>query len=410
MKILVIHAHTANRGDEAAVKAMVDEILATYPDAKITIALNGTTKYPNMPEQVELIDRFPKVRNRMAQVEFVLAHLTAGKLVFTWSGKRFIRTLKSADLVIHAPGGPSLGDIYEKVEFFYLWTLDIVKKNNIPYMFYAPSMGPFKNEKKNKERKCILLGAERVIVRDPISLKYVEELVPEVYPIQTLDSALQHDIDMDANQRKFGAYSDLEDFMSKHKKCIGITITELDWHPSYRDNDNVKRLPKVFRTFIKQRITEGYGIIFIPQLYGTGNDSDAMGKYMENKHCFIVDADSEEYDSYFQQFLISKLYAVVGMRYHSNIFSAKMGTPFISISYEQKMKGFIQTIGLEEYCIDINSLDFDELENRFSRMVSNYSNYRNKLNLLHDFMKKESYNTTAAVIDILEKQKSKRDI
>ena len=27
MNIFVIHAHTANRGDEAAVKAMIDEIL-----------------------------------------------------------------------------------------------------------------------------------------------------------------------------------------------------------------------------------------------------------------------------------------------------------------------------------------------------------------------------------------------
>ena len=27
MKILILHAHTANRGDEAAVKAMVDESL-----------------------------------------------------------------------------------------------------------------------------------------------------------------------------------------------------------------------------------------------------------------------------------------------------------------------------------------------------------------------------------------------
>ena len=112
MNILVIHAHTANRGDEAAVKAMVDELLTKYPEAKITIALNGVTPYPNMPQQVELIDRFPKVHNRIAQVEFVLAHLTAGKCVFTKAGKKFMNTLKSADLVIHAPGGPSIGDIY----------------------------------------------------------------------------------------------------------------------------------------------------------------------------------------------------------------------------------------------------------------------------------------------------------
>ena len=44
-------------------------------------------------------------------------------------------------------------------------------------------------------------------------------------------------------------------------------------------------------------------------------------------------------------------YAIIGMRYHSNIFSAKAGTPFISISYEQKMAGFMNKMNLEKYCI-----------------------------------------------------------
>lgn len=44
MNIFVIHAHTANRGDEAAVKAMIDEILRAKPDTKITIAINSSTE------------------------------------------------------------------------------------------------------------------------------------------------------------------------------------------------------------------------------------------------------------------------------------------------------------------------------------------------------------------------------
>lgn len=407
MRIMVIHAHTANRGDESAVKAMVDELLILYPDAKITIALNGITPYPNMPVQVELIDRFPKVRNRVAQVEFVLAHLTDGKFVFTKAGKKFMHTLKNADLVIHAPGGPSIGDIYKRVEFFYLWTLDIVRKNNIPYMFYAPSMGPFNDEKQNIKRKRILLGAEKVIVRDPISLQHVNEFVPEVHVIQTLDSALQHDVDLEVNQAKFDNYTELLDFMSKHKKCLGITVTELDWHPSYKDNEHVKKVPSIFQEFIKRKIKEGYGIIFIPQLYGTSNDTVTMQKYMISEHCFMVDATNNAYDSYFQQFLIGKLFAVVGMRYHSNIFSAKMKTPFISISYEQKMKGFIRTVGLEQYCIDINDLELNELENRYNSLVNNYSEYKNKLSALHDTMKAKSYETTLAVVEILERNATK---
>lgn len=38
MKILVINCHPDNRGDEAAVHAMVDEISAAYPGVEITLA------------------------------------------------------------------------------------------------------------------------------------------------------------------------------------------------------------------------------------------------------------------------------------------------------------------------------------------------------------------------------------
>ena len=42
-------AYTANRGDEAAVKAMIDEILRAKPDTKITIAINAVAnKIPSL--------------------------------------------------------------------------------------------------------------------------------------------------------------------------------------------------------------------------------------------------------------------------------------------------------------------------------------------------------------------------
>ena len=59
MKILVINCHSDNRGDEAAVHAMVDEINISYPNAIITLSIRGAgTKYPNMPSNVTMIHQF----------------------------------------------------------------------------------------------------------------------------------------------------------------------------------------------------------------------------------------------------------------------------------------------------------------------------------------------------------------
>ena len=223
IRILIIHAHSNNRGDEAAVKAMVGEILNKYPDANITISMNGATPYPNMPERVKQIPRFPVLQSKFAQIEFFIALFTNGKISFSKHAREFLECVRNSDLVIHAPGGPSIGDTYFKAEKVYLWRLDLIRKMGKKYMFYAPSMGPFKNHKRDDMRRRVLSGADKVLLRDPISVKYLSEYMPELNVEQALDSALQFDIDGKAEQMVLDNYPELKSFIEEHEKCIGIT-------------------------------------------------------------------------------------------------------------------------------------------------------------------------------------------
>lgn len=413
MNLLIINAHLCNRGDEAAVRAMVDELLLIYPNSNITISEHGKNPYPNMPKQVCQISRFPlslqennlSVCKRILIIlEFFLILASRGTFAFTNFSKSFLRLLSDADLVIHAPGGPSIGDIYFKGERIYLWVLDLIRRMNKPYMFYAPSMGPFYSGKRSRLRRKVLLGAEKIVLRDPISLRYLQEFLPEISAELALDSAFQHDIDRKENANKIKNYNKLNDFLVRHEKSVGITITDLKWHPQYEKSSIKNVITKVFNEFIAEIIKDGFGVIFIPQLYGSQNDTDIMNQFMKNEHTFMVEGNSDKYDAYFQQYLISQLYAVVGMRYHSNIFSAKMGTPFVSISYEQKMKGFMERIGLTDFCLDVAELNIDLLNEKFSLLIDKYNIYKRKLIDLHDEMKTESYKSTKAVIEILEKK------
>lgn len=403
MKLLIVNAHSDNRGDEAAVKAMVDELLAIYPTAEITLSRQGSRDYPCMPARVKQIQRFPRNQSRIDQLSFFISVITKGRLSLTKDGREFLNAVKTADLVLHAPGGPSIGDIYGQVEWLYLWRLNLIRRMGVPYMFYAPSMGPFKSGRHEKLRKKVISGAEKVILRDPISIGYVKKLLPEIKVEHAMDSALQHDIVETRVKETFDHYDDLQRFLSGHKKVIGVTITDLKWHPVHGKNSIIEKIPEVFRAFIQNRIQQDYGIIFIPQLFGVQNDIALMREYMCEKDTFLVDSEKEEYDAYFQQYLIGKLYAVIGMRYHSNIFSAKMGTPFISISYEQKMKGFMQSIGFENYCIDLKDLSLEQLEQKFTIVTENYESISSKLQELHPFMKEKAYHSTIVVKELLER-------
>ena len=181
-----------------------------------------------------------------------------------------------------------------------------------------------------------------------------------------------------------------------------IYVSTLDGNVVIIDEE-LLNTKKVFDEFLLKYEELGYKFIFIPQLYGSANDEFLMKYYKKNDvYYYILSSNNTNYDTFFQQFLISKLYAVIGMRYHSNIFSAKEGTPFISISYEQKMFGFMQKIGLEEYCIDINELSIIELENKFKKLNSNYELYNQKLKLIHNFLLEESRKTSLITKRIIE--------
>lgn len=400
MVITIMNCHVANRGDEAAVHALVDEILNFDSNCKIYLMLRGDTKYPNMPKQVEMIKQFVPC-NIKSFIAFYTALITHGMIKLSSSGKRTFKAMLKADIIVHAPGGPSIGDTYYDEEPTYLRMYDLAKAMHKPYMFYAPSMGPFNRIDRNAWRKKVIESAEIVTLRDPISTNYVRELCDGIQIEQTLDSAFQHDIDFCENEKKLDDYKELKNFLDGHNKCIGITITDLEWHPIYSKDNYLKLNVKVaFEQFFDELTINGYGIVFIPQLYGSGNDSDLMRLFCKNsKDFFVVSADNEKYDAYFQQYIIEQLYAVVGMRYHSNIFSAKAGTPFISVSYEQKMLGFMEKMNLQKYCISVENLSCEELEKKFDILSKDYEEYKDYLIKMHKQMKKESYRTT----DILRK-------
>lgn len=402
MKILVINCHCDNRGDEAAIHAMVDELNKLYTNLSITLAIRGIgTRYPNMPSNVKMIRQFCPGSFK-SKIAHNIALITKGTLALSHNERILVNEIKDSDIVVHAPGGPSIGDLYYDDEPSYLSIFDLIISMNKKYMFYAPSMGPFKVEKRNKWRKKILCKATAIVVRDPISYSYVNNFVPEKKPILTLDSALQHDIDLTSNKVKLDKYKELCSFIKKHKKCIGVTITDLSWHPKYSNNEIKIKIKETFTNVLKNFVQNGYGIVFIPQLYGLGNDYNLMKEYcFDEENYFVICSDDEKYDTYFQQYVIGCMYAVIGMRYHSNIFSAKMGTPFISISYEQKMQGFMKKMELDRYCISLDKLSDEELKNKFSILTDNYDEYKKYLISVHEKMKKESYETTNILKDIL---------
>ncbi len=67
---------------------------------------------------------------------------------------------------------------------------------------------------------------------------------------------------------------------------------------------------------------------------------------------------------------------LVGMRMHSNILAATVGTPFVAIAYEHKTEGITETIKMNRYCIkaeEVNSTNLHTLLVNQSRNLNLHS-------------------------------------
>lgn len=220
MNILVFSANWYNRGDESAVRSMIDEIKLLVPNSNIKIHFNQDVK--SIPySNIEILKPFIRCagRNKLKNICYYFAKRTNGAVPYIGKTSqnfyKFIEAVKWADYAIYAPGGPCIGDFYN-VRRLILDMIEILVRNNVPFSLFAPSVGPFKSD---KERIAKLLNkAEVICFRESISQGYFKEICPGKKTTVTLDSAFQHPISQKKNEKILFFYPELKNFINTKKK------------------------------------------------------------------------------------------------------------------------------------------------------------------------------------------------
>ncbi|MFQ9933217.1 MAG: polysaccharide pyruvyl transferase family protein [Lachnospiraceae bacterium] len=395
-EVLIVNAHWNNRGDEAALRAIIDSLLRNVPDIHITIIFKDRGDIKQFPYEGDV--SYITVRFLPRYFNILMGLYSRGVL----GGKEIRKTARCidrADVVIYSPGGAVISDrFWWRKQLEYLFPIAYAEKNNIPVFFAAPSMGPFKQGR--RFRNHVLESVEAICVREEISKKQLEIQGISKNVIVTIDSAFLNDINMEENEKKYNGLDSLKRFFKQYEKVIGITMTDLAWHVEYGKNQEIKEKIKIaFEKYVKWHENKNIGILLIPQLFGNQNDKE----YLENfigSNTYVL---SDDLDAYFQQYIISKVYFVVGMRYHSNIFSAKMGVPFISIVYEEKMRGFIDFAEWSDLSINVKDLSFENLIQKSNKLEQNYDFYKRLLSEKGKECKRLAQKTESKMLEIVSK-------
>lgn len=83
---------------------------------------------------------------------------------------------------------------------------------------------------------------------------------------------------------------------------------------------------------------------------------------------------------------------------HSNIFATSMKVPTVAIAYEKKTNGIMETVGLQDYLVEIDEITFEDLMGKIGEMVKNGKLLQQKLGETIPMLRSEIMNKMEQVM------------
>ena len=194
--VLVVNQHGDNTGDEAALRAMLDGLAQRLGPVRFTVLhqFREASSCIDTIHDVTWHRLVLPVRGAVGLVANTVAAVAglSGSRLLSPAARSVVEAYRSADLVVSAPGGPYIGDVYwnhEPVHWFYIW---LAKVHHRPLGLYATSAGPFRIRAFNPFRRWTYRCFDRLVLREAVSARHVRALMRGRVELEvTADSALQ---------------------------------------------------------------------------------------------------------------------------------------------------------------------------------------------------------------------------
>lgn len=374
MKIAVINQPLANRGDEAAHKAFIRAMSKAFPEYHIDVvflcAEQGLINSIKVGVKNVSYINIPRIRGfgRFEKIGFLFDNFSFSYL--NPSLRKFHNLLKEYDRVVCAPGGMCMGGF---TNWDHIWQLDVARKLNKPVFYWGRSIGPFIEEsfKKKLFKKYsirLLKYFSYISLRDKVSVDIARQF--GVNADEVVDSAF---LDVPVAKIPESILKDIDG-----SEYVVFVPNSLAWHPRYKEIPQEK-IDEFYLRIIKLLETKfaDKKIVMLPQTYKSViNDYEYFLKLKEmsgNKNIIVID---ENQNSDIQQEIIKKSCLVIGARYHSVVFAINNEIPFISLSYEHKMKGLLEVLDMTDRMVEIqdifdgNTSEFEKALDKVEHLVS----------------------------------------
>ncbi len=397
MNILIIGANFSNKGAEAMLKTVQQELSRKYKDVTFYMICREYEKelaeqngfVPVFDESSEMTKQFRSLKWRV-EGKFLKVVLNKKKpFYFPFPFDTIQKKIKKLDLVIDVSGfayadswgKPMIDETIKLMDFCR-------RKYNSKFYFLPQAWGSFDKPEVAASANQMLGKASRFYARDHVSRKFLSRIMNK----QEQEIPLLHDIvfTYDGSEKINPAELMKSIGYSKNNRpLIGIS-------PNLRvfeklegkgiDNKYIKIMMALCNHCLNELDAD---IVLVPnELFPDGAPESAkanddrmlcrMLNEMINRpdRCFIVDGyrSSEEIKA-----VISQVDVLVSSRFHALIFGLLHSVPVMAISWSHKYKELLSLFDLEEYVLEWDAMDSDSALKLFKKLYNGKDQTREQI-------------------------------
>ena len=383
------------------------------------IIISGWYGHNNTGDEAILTSILSSFRNRIPNVDIIILSNSPQKvskqhdvdaIPYSPIGlRKLLKELRNADLFILG-GGNILQDrtsIFNLI--FYLSQLTLAKLMNKPIFFYALGVGPIDTSPGRILTRIIVNKVDIISVRDEESKEQLIELGitnPPIYvtadPAVTLlpISPKENIFKSQKNKRPYIAICVRHWFNLKYNIPTKYIFKYNLWFSKEKIKfENFKKIIVQIADYLVDTLDAE--LFFIPFFYDRDDKLNTdIASMVNNKN--KVNLIPSNYTPQEIMYIIGQMDLVIGMRLHSLILASAMNVPVVGITYQPKVRVFLQMIGQESRAIGIDDVNFEKMRHIIDETWNNREQIKKELKPRIKELQESALSNVNLVLQLLE--------